>query len=121
MTQPTSNTRIERATRRSFLRTVGQGTIAGGAAASLLGSENPSAAEPKRGKVAHRELGKTGLKISEIGFGGHSWSYARIPDGKGGRRKPTIDEAVEMIVPTGTIRTNTKRLWIADSIGCIYS
>ncbi|UCG56741.1 MAG: aldo/keto reductase [Phycisphaerales bacterium] len=42
-------------------------------------------------------LGKTGLRVSEIGFGGHSWSYEQVPDGKGGRRKPTIDEATEMI------------------------
>ena len=97
MTEPISNTKTDDATRRGFLRTVGKSAVAGGVAASLLASENPSAAEPKRGKVAHRQLGTTGLKVSEIGFGGHSWSYARIPDGKGGLRKPTIDEAVEMI------------------------
>jgi len=54
-------------------------------------------AAPSGGMVRRRELGDTGLKVSEIGFGGHSWSYARVPDLSGGHRKPTIDEAVEMI------------------------
>ena len=31
--------------------------------------------------------------VSEIGFGGHSWSFRRVPDGKGGMRQLTIDEA----------------------------
>ena len=47
--------------------------------------------------MQYRKLGKTGLKVSEVGFGGHSWAYSRVPDGKGGHRKVTIDEAVEMI------------------------
>jgi aryl-alcohol dehydrogenase-like predicted oxidoreductase len=37
------------------------------------------------------------LEVSEIGFGGHSWSYKRTPDGSGGLRQVTIEEAVEMI------------------------
>jgi len=44
-----------------------------------------------------RDLGRTGLRVSEIGFGGHSWSYARVPDGRGGLRKPSLDEAARMI------------------------
>ena len=52
---------------------------------------------PKPGQVGYRKLGKTGLKISEVGFGGHSWAYKQVPDGKGGYRKVTIDEATRMI------------------------
>jgi aryl-alcohol dehydrogenase-like predicted oxidoreductase len=32
-----------------------------------------------------------------VGIGGHSWAYKQVPDGKGGMRRVTIDEAVEMI------------------------
>ena len=42
--------------------------------------------------VDGKPAGKTGLKVSEIGFGGHSWSYRRVPDGKGEFRKVTVDE-----------------------------
>jgi aryl-alcohol dehydrogenase-like predicted oxidoreductase len=72
-------------------------------AAAVLGSPHgvaaagPRVSEPAEGKVAYRVLGKTGLRVSEVGFGGHSWSYARVPDGKGGLRKPSLDEAVRMI------------------------
>ena len=52
---------------------------------------------PKPGQVGYRRLGKTGLKVSEVGFGGHSWYYKKVPDGKGGYRRVTIDEAVKMI------------------------
>ncbi len=82
-------------TRRRFLKRLGQTAVAGGVAATLL--TDPRSAGAAEGKVGCRTLGKTGLKISEIGFGGHSWSYARVPDGKGGNRKVTVDEAVEMI------------------------
>jgi len=56
-----------------------------------------AAAETTPGKVRRRTLGKTGLEVSEVGFGGHSWAYKRVPDGSGGYRRPTIDEATEMI------------------------
>ena len=49
------------------------------------------------GRVGQRVLGKTGLKVSEIGFGGHSWAYPRVPTADGSLRKVTVDEAVEMI------------------------
>ena len=72
--------------------------MAGGATGSLLSDTSQGAAgETGSGKVRMRTLGKTGLKISEIGFGGHSWYYSRVPDGKGGLRQTTVDEAVEMI------------------------
>jgi aryl-alcohol dehydrogenase-like predicted oxidoreductase len=47
--------------------------------------------------MKYRVLGKTGLRVFEIGIGGHSWAYKRVPDGRGGLRRPTIEEAVEMI------------------------
>ena len=90
-------------TRRGFLGRIGQGAVAGAAAGRLVsGGDSTDAAgapqEPLRaGRVAYRTLGKTGLKVSEIGFGGHSWSYPRVPDGRGGFRKVTVDEAAEMI------------------------
>jgi aryl-alcohol dehydrogenase-like predicted oxidoreductase len=53
--------------------------------------------EPTARKVKSRVLGKTGLKVSEIGIGGHSWAYKQVPDGKGGFRQPTVEEATRMI------------------------
>lgn len=84
-------------TRRRFLKRLGQGAVAGGVAGPLLGSATAQAAGSTPGKVKYRRLGKTGLKVSEVGFGGHSWAYKRVPDGQGGYRKVTVDEAVEMI------------------------
>jgi len=85
-------------TRRRFLKQLGHGAVAGGVAATLLGtSDSARAADGGQGKVGYRTLGKTGLRVSEVGFGGHSWAYARVPDGRGGFRKVTVDEAVEMI------------------------
>jgi len=85
-------------TRRELLKQLGLGAVAAGAAPELLeGASAAAASKKKRRKVKHRILGKTGLRVSEIGFGGHSWSYKRVPDGKGGFRKPTVDEAVRMI------------------------
>jgi aryl-alcohol dehydrogenase-like predicted oxidoreductase len=52
---------------------------------------------PPAGRIRQRVLGKTGLKVSEIGFGGHSWSYAHVPAADGSLRKVTVDEATEMI------------------------
>lgn len=88
-----------RASRRRFLQDVGRGAVAASLLADggLLAAEEPNASKPQPGKVRHRELGKTGLKVSEIGFGGHSWSYPQVPDGKGDLRRISIDEAVEMI------------------------
>lgn len=83
--------------RRRFLRQVGQGAVSGGVASSLLGQRALSAKESSEGKVAHRTLGKTGLDVSEIGFGGHSWAYKKVPTREGGYRKVNIDEALEMI------------------------
>jgi aryl-alcohol dehydrogenase-like predicted oxidoreductase len=84
-------------TRRRFLRRVGQTAVAGGVAWPLL--DRPASGGPTdgEGRVAHRTLGKTGLDVSEIGFGGHSWSYKRVPVAGGEARKVTIGEAVEMI------------------------
>jgi len=84
-------------TRRRFLGRIGRGTVAGGVAASLLDDARGAAARSSDGQVKHRVLGKTGLKVSEVGFGGHSWAYPKIPDGKKKFRRITVDEAVEMI------------------------
>jgi aryl-alcohol dehydrogenase-like predicted oxidoreductase len=91
------------ATRRRFLGQVGQGVVGGGVAGGLLGgadwaeAADPTQRRPRAGRVGYRTLGKTGLKVSEVGFGGHSWSYPRVPDGQGNFRKVTVDEAAEMI------------------------
>lgn len=82
-------------TRRRFLRELGAGAVVGAVAGPLSGAK-AAGAESSQGQVKRRPLGKTGLSISEIGFGGHSWSYRQIPDGDG-YRKTTVDEAVEMI------------------------
>jgi len=85
-------------TRRQFLKRFGFGVVAGGMAAPLLDDACSATAQETTGhKVKYRVLGKTGLRISEIGFGGHSWAYKQVPDGQGGYRRPTIDEAVRMI------------------------
>lgn len=71
-----------------------------GAAATLLGetcAAGNAASAPPAGRVGQRVLGKTGLKVSEIGFGGHSWSIASLPAAGGSLRKVTVEEAVEMI------------------------
>ncbi|NQT88149.1 aldo/keto reductase [bacterium] len=95
-----SKRRDDTPTRRGFLGRVGQ-TAAAATAGGLLAHPARAADEPaearQEGRVRTRVLGKTGLRVSEIGFGGHSWAYSRVPDGKGGLRKVNIDEAVEII------------------------
>jgi aryl-alcohol dehydrogenase-like predicted oxidoreductase len=84
--------------RREFLKQVGQSAVVAGVAWPMLDqSELARGTSPEKKQVARRTLGKTGLKVSEIGFGGHSWAYKKVPDGKGGNRRVTIEEAVEMI------------------------
>ncbi|MHB8899647.1 MAG: aldo/keto reductase [Thermoguttaceae bacterium] len=88
------------ASRREFLGKIGR-TAALGAGSSVLlpavaagsGARQPGA----EGRVGRRRLGKTGLVVSEIGFGGHSWSFKRVPDGQGGLRKLTQAEAERII------------------------
>ena len=93
--------RFPDSTRRQFLGHVGGAALAGGIAAAAIAPAKANAASPATeaspGKVGVRVLGKTGLRVSEVGFGGHSWSYARVPDGKGGLRTPSLDEAERMI------------------------
>ena len=84
-------------TRRRFLHRLGQGAVAGGMVTPLLDDRRAAAADSTPGVVRCRTLGKTGLKVSEVAFGGHSWAYKRVPDGAGGYRQPTVEEAVEMI------------------------
>jgi len=82
-------------TRRRFLGRAGGCAIAGSLAAGLVGKSSAAKSEP--GKVKYRTLGKTKLRVSEVGFGGHSWAYKKVPDGKGGMRRVSVDEATEMI------------------------
>lgn len=82
-------------TRRRFIGQLGRGALAAGVATAAL--DDAHALGAREGKVRYRKLGKTGLKVSEVGFGGHSWAYKQVPDGKGGLRKVNVDEAVEMI------------------------
>jgi len=90
-------------TRRQFIKQFGLGVAAGAVAKPILenahsaNASETNSSKPVINKVKYRVLGKTGLKISEIGFGGHSWSYKQVPDGRGEYRIPTIDEAVRMI------------------------
>jgi aryl-alcohol dehydrogenase-like predicted oxidoreductase len=84
--------------RRKFLKQFGFGVLAGSMAAPLLNNAYPATGEKTtERKIKYRVLGKTGLHISEIGIGGHSWAYKQVPDGQGGYRRPTINEAVRMI------------------------
>ena len=85
--------------RRVFLKRIGQGAAAGAVVTMLqeAGAAGAAVSVPPAGRAGQRVLGKTGLKVSEIGFGGHSWAYARVPVADGSFRKVTVDEAVEMI------------------------
>ncbi|MFO7906952.1 MAG: aldo/keto reductase [Planctomycetota bacterium] len=81
------------------MRQLGRGAAAGAVAAPWIAPVDADAQgenAPSRG-VRRRELGKTGLKVPEVGFGGHSWSYKRTPDGRGDYRRLTIEEATEMV------------------------
>ncbi len=97
-TPPSKDSVGDELTRRRFLGELGRGAVTGGVAAAMVDGASPArAAETSPGRVKHRVLGKTGLKVSEIGFGGHSWSYPKIRDGKGQYRRITVDESVEII------------------------
>jgi aryl-alcohol dehydrogenase-like predicted oxidoreductase len=98
MTQHVSNDGLQAGrTRRRFLKQLGQGAVTAGAAAPLLAHADPTESGTPDRKVKYRTLGKTGLRVSEVGFGGHSWAYKRVPLGNGEYRKVNIDEATEMI------------------------
>jgi uncharacterized protein len=91
--QHENNKKTSASTRRQFLTTMGIGGVAG----SLASAEGSVEQGPMVGKIGMRALGNTGLKVSEIGFGGHSWAYAKVPKEEGGFRKTSVDEATEMI------------------------
>jgi aryl-alcohol dehydrogenase-like predicted oxidoreductase len=97
-----ANEHLLHPTRRQFLGQLGGTALAGGVAAAAVDPPAADAAPPPASKaspgtVGFRVLGKTGLRVSEVGFGGHSWSYARVHDGHGGLRRPTLAEADRMI------------------------
>ena len=98
-----SDTSFPPSTRRGFIEQCVTTAVAGGVAGALVQPIGPGttvlAAETPvtPGRVRQRVLGKTKLKVSEIGFGGHSWSFAKLPAADGSLRKVTVDEAVEMI------------------------
>jgi aryl-alcohol dehydrogenase-like predicted oxidoreductase len=98
---------VNSVTRRRLLKQVGQGAIVGAVASTMLQAagcgrspEPPPSASSRPagtpGVVRHRTLGRTGLSVSEVGFGGHSWSYTRVPEGEG-FRKVSVEEATRMI------------------------
>ena len=64
--------------RRRFLERLGQTTVVGAGscvmAAGTAGGDDRSQITAEK-QVRQRRLGKTGLMVSEIGFGGHSWSF----------------------------------------------
>jgi len=85
-------------TRRQFLGLLSQGALAGAAGSSAAVAGAAPVSVPRQpGQVAKRTLGRTGLKVPELGFGGHSWNMARVPDGAGGMRRTSLDEAMRMI------------------------
>jgi len=80
--------------RRQFMIRSTQGAASAAAMSALLGGH--AGAEPPQ-RIRYRTLGRTGLKVSEVGFGGHSWNFNRVPDGRGGMRQTTLEEAERMI------------------------
>jgi aryl-alcohol dehydrogenase-like predicted oxidoreductase len=100
MPQQPSADDVQVATRRGFLQQFGQTACTGAVVAALRGGPTARAAESDKapsGRMGYRVLGKTGLRVSEIGFGGHSWNFAKVPDGRGGLRRVNLDEAQRMI------------------------
>jgi hypothetical protein len=84
-------------TRREFIARTAQGAV-GGAAVSYAATLISQATGAESGEhVRYRSLGRTGLKVSEVGFGGHSWNLNRVPDGRGGMRRVTLEGAERMI------------------------
>ena len=83
---------MSRLNRRQFLR-----TSTGLAVAAAFGAPAVHAGGPKPPAVPRGTLGKTGLDVPAVGFGGHSWSYARVPTGGPRPRVVNLHEATGMI------------------------
>ncbi|MHC4691357.1 MAG: hypothetical protein ACYS67_01355 [Planctomycetota bacterium] len=70
-------------TRRKFLTQLGLGMVAASSTPHLLNNAHgTSEPKKKKHKVKYRILGKTGLKVSEIGFGGQAGHISEFPTAK---------------------------------------
>lgn len=73
-------------TRRDFLRTASVGTLGAGAWMAGLPAQPAPVSQVQR-----RQLGKTGLMVSELAFGGHSFRA------QGGSPEPSAEDAVKIV------------------------
>ena len=74
--------KTDASTRRQMLKQVGLAAAAGVTPGLLTSAQAETPEKDMRRKVKYRTLGKTHLRVSEIGFGGHSWAYKQAPEAK---------------------------------------